>query len=175
MIGKRGTRPLLVLVSVVLAASLLGACGSSSSESGADQFRDQTKNGLLDFGEEAAETERDEATEAVEAFLTARAEADWAAACAQLSRSLLTKIERLARTATELEDTSCPSFLGTFSRLSAEEREDSPTVETGGSLRQRGAKAHLVYYGADEMVYAMPLSREGDAWKMDALAPKLLS
>lgn len=172
MTWEWGRRTLVVLTMAILAASLLAACGSSS-ESGSDQFRDKTDSPLLDFGEEASASELEEGEEVVEAFLAARAKGDWQQTCAQLSRAMLAKIEHLATTSTGLEDTSCPAFLEAFVRLSKRERSDSAIVDAG-SLRKQGRRAYLLYYGANEVVYAMPLSREGSAWKVDALAPELL-
>lgn len=156
----------------MLGAALLTACGSSAS--GSDQFRDKTNSPLLDFGEESSDAELNEAAEAVRGFFLARSRDDWAAACAQLSQAMLAKIEHLAISSTDLTDKSCPSFLGTFTSLSDQERHDS-TVVNAGSLRQQGDHAFLIYYGADEVVYAMPLSREGGAWKLSSLSSKQLS
>ncbi len=160
-------------MAALLAAILIAACGGSS-ENGSDQFRDQTDSATLDFGEEGSEAQLEEGADAVQAFLTARAAGDWDAACAQLARPMLAKIEHLAISATELEDKSCPSFLGTFTRLSAKEKKDSTEVDAG-SLRQQGREGFLIYHGAGEAVYAMPLNREGDVWKVASLTPELLS
>jgi hypothetical protein len=162
-----------LLIAAMLAAGLLVACGSGSGE-GADQFRDQTKSPLLDFGEEGSKEELEDGAMTVEAFFTARANADWPTACAQLAQPMLAKIEHLAASTTDLEDKSCPSFLGTFTRLSAKERKDS-TVVDGGSLRKQGQRAFLIYYGAGEVVYSMPLNREGGAWKLASLSSDRLS
>jgi hypothetical protein len=159
------------LVAGALGAALLAACGSSAD--GSDQFRDKTDSALLDFGEESDEAEREEAADAVHSFYSARARGNWPAACAQLSAAVLAKIEHLATSATELEDTSCPSFLETFTRLTARERRES-TVIDADSLRQQGARGFLIYYGPREVVYAMPLSKEDGAWKLDSLSSKLL-
>lgn len=160
------------LLVAALGATLLVACGSSAS--GSDQFRDQTDSKLLDFGEEGSEAELNAAADTVQGFYLARSKEDWPTACAQLSRATLAKIEHLAISATDLEDKSCPSFLGAFTSLSDQERRDS-TIVDAGSLRQQGEKAFLIYYGADEVVYAMPLSREGEAWKLASLSSKALS
>jgi hypothetical protein len=162
-----------MLIAVALGAALLSACGSGSS-GGSDQFRDQTDSKLLDFGEEGSEAEREAAADAVRGFYLARAKEDWPAACLQLSRSVLDKIEHLASSATELEDKSCPAFLGTFTRLTARERKES-TVVDAGSLREQGAQGFLIYRGAGEVVYAMPLSKEGERWKLDSLSSEKLS
>ena len=157
----------------LLAGALLAACGSGSV-TGSDQVRDQTDSALLDVGEEGSEAELDQGANVVEAFLTARAVGEWARACAQLSPAMLGKIEHLATSATELEDKSCPSFLGAFTRLSAKERRDTAVVEAG-SLRRQGRRAFLIYYASGEIVYAMPLSREGEDWKVGSLSPERLS
>jgi hypothetical protein len=160
------------LVVGALGAALLAACDSSTG--GSDQFRDKTDSALLDFGEEGSDTELEEAEEVVHGFFQARSQDDWSTACAQLSKAVLEKIEHLAISATDLADKSCPSFLGAFTSLTAQERHDSTVVEAGGSLRRQGAKGFLIYYGAGKTVYAMPLSEEGEAWKLASLSSKVL-
>jgi hypothetical protein len=174
MSRNKRTRLLAIFVVAALAAVLLGACGDSGSTSGSDQFRAQTKSPLLEFGEEGSESELEQAGETVSEFLAARAKEDWEATCAGLSQSLLDKLENLATNSTGLEDTSCPAFLKAFARLSPQEQQESEAID-GGSLRYQGAKGYLIYYGAEEVVYAMPLNREGNAWKVAAIAPKRLS
>jgi hypothetical protein len=169
--GEKAKWLVAALVAAALGAALLAACGSSTS--GSDQFRDQTDSALLDFGEESDEAGREEAADVVSSFYSARAREDWSATCAQLSGAVLAKIEHLATSATQLEDTSCPSFLETFTRLSAQEQRES-TVVDAGSLRQQGTKGFLIYYGAGKVVYAMPLSKEGGAWKVASLSSKVL-
>lgn len=159
-----------MLIVVALAAAVLAACGSSSS--GSDQFRDKTDSPLLDFGEESSEGEREEAAAAVHAFYLARGREDWAAACAQLAPAMQSKIEHLAVSSTDLEDKSCPSFLEAFLNLSERERQESAV--DGGSLREQGTRGFLIYSGAGEIVYAMPLNKDGEAWKVASLAPKRL-
>jgi hypothetical protein len=173
VIGKLPRRPSLAALLVsLLAATLLSACGSGS-ETGSDQFREQTDSPVLDFGEEGSEADLEEGGETVSTFLAARAAGDWREACAQVSRPMLAKIDHLATTATDLADKSCPSFLGTFTQLSAEERRNSASVEAG-SIRLKGKRAYVIYSGDGGVVYAMPLSREGDAWKVASLAPERL-
>lgn len=166
---------IVALVAAALGTALLAACGSSggSSGGGSDQFRDKTHSPLLDFGEESSEGEMEEAAEAVSSFLSARSQEDWPATCAQLSSALLAKIEHLAISSTDLEDKSCPSFLEAFLSVSAQERRQNTEID-GGSLRQKGTRGFLIYLGARENVYAMPLSKEDGAWKVDSLSSKLL-
>ena len=163
----------MVLIAGALGTAFLAACGGSTG--GSDQFRDATDSPLLDFGEESSDAELEEATEAVHSFFGARSREAWPVACAQLSRAMLAKIEHLATSATDLADKSCPSFLGAFTSLTDQERRESTVVAAGGSLWEQGDHAFLIYRGAHEVVYAMPLTREGDAWKLASLSSKSLS
>lgn len=160
-------------VAAALAAALLGACGDSGSTSGSDQFRDQTKSPLLDFGEEGNESELEEAEETVSDFLAAHSKEDWEATCDLLSRPMLDKLERLATTSTGLEDTSCNAFLEAFVVLSPQEKRAGAEIEAG-SLRHQGAKGYLIYSGSGEVVYAMPLDRQGGEWRVAALSAQRL-
>jgi hypothetical protein len=169
--GAKAKWLIATLIAAALGAALLAACGSSAG--GSDQFRDKTDSPLLDFGEESGTSELEEAEETVESFFQARSREDWPATCAQLSSALLGKIEHLAVSATELEDKSCPSFLEAFLNISEQEQRQSAVVDAG-SLRQKGARGFLIYYGANENVYAMPLRDEGGSWKVDSLSAKPL-
>jgi hypothetical protein len=171
--GEKAKWFLVVLIVGTLGTAFLAACGGSTS--GSDQFRDKTDSPLLDFGEESGDAELEEATKAVHAFFRARSHEAWAAACAQLSQAVLAKIGHLATSATDLADKSCPSFLGAFTSLTDQERRESTVVEAGGSLREQGDHAFLIYYGAHEAVYAMALTREGERWKLASLSSKDLS
>jgi hypothetical protein len=173
VIAGVGIRRLAALACLALAAALLAACGSSS-QSGSEQFRDKTHSPLLGFGQEASEAEMETAADSVESFFTARAKGEWGEACAQLSRAALAKIEHLATTATQLADTSCPSFLGAFIQVGPSQRRESTEFDPG-SLRVKGRLGYLIYYGAGEAVYAMPMSHEGGAWKVGSLSAKELS
>jgi hypothetical protein len=172
--GRNGrVRLFAVLVVGVLAAALLGACGDSGSSSGSDQFRDQTKSPLLDFGEEGSEPELEEVDATVSDFLASHSKEDWAAACDLLSKQLLEKLELLATNSTNLKDTSCPAFLEAFVVLSAQEKSESVEIE-GGSLRRQGEKGYLIYFGEEDAVYAMPLDRQGGEWRVATLSPQHL-
>jgi hypothetical protein len=147
------------------------------SGGGSAQF--QTKGGdnsVQEFGEEAAESELQEAAEAVHGFYVKRAEGDWKGACAYLSKAMLEQLEQLAASSTELSDKRCPSFLEAFtSPLSAAEWRQVTTVDAG-SLRDEGEQAFLIYYGAPgKTVYAMPLKQEEGAWKVGALSGDALN
>lgn len=164
--------PISALLVVALLA-LLGGCGDSSETSGSDQFRDQTKSALLDFGAEGSDSELEEAAAAVEKFFEVRSEEDWEAMCAQLSRALVDKLENLATGSTSLRDTSCASFLEAFTRLSAQDREE--TSVDAGSLRHAGKQGYLIYSGPDDLAYSIQMDEEGGEWRVAAISAQPLS
>jgi len=132
-------------------------------------------NSIQEFGEEADESELQEAAEAVHAFFVTRAEGDWSAACSYLSKSMTEQLEQLAASSTQLQNKGCASFLEAFtSPLSASTWREVTTVDAG-SLRHDGEQAFLIYYGApDKTVYAMPLAEEDGEWKVAALSGNAL-
>jgi hypothetical protein len=167
-------KPLVALALAALAASLLSACGGSASTNVSDQFRAQTKSPLLDFGEGSSESELEEAEETVSEYLAVHSREDWKATCDLLATPMLDKIEHLAISSTGLDDKSCPTFLESFVVLSAQEKKEGAAIE-GGSLRQQGDKGYLIYYGNGGVVYAMPLDRQDDSWRVAALSAQRLS
>lgn len=167
----RWTNPLWALIAVALAAAFLAACGGDAN--GADQFRDKTDSGLVDFGEEGSDSEREQAIETVDQFLAARSTGDWKAACEQIASPVARKFERLAVSSTRLGDTSCASFLEAFVELSPEELSERGVEE--GVLRRSGRRGYLIYFGANEVVCAMPLEDEDGEWKIALVSAKRLS
>jgi hypothetical protein len=162
----------VALCVAVLLATLAVACGGSGSSSGIEQLRSRTDSPLLEFGEEASDGELGQATETANAFLVARAKGDWEAACAQLSRDLVDKLERLASHSTGLNDTSCASFLKTFTRLTPAQKRETNANE--GALRRAGERGYLLYPGPGEAVEAMQLAAEGGGWRVAAIAVREL-
>jgi hypothetical protein len=146
------------------------------SGGGSEQFAVKGgDNSIQEFGEEADESELQEAAETVHGFFVTRAEGDWSAACSYLSKSMMEQLEQLAASSTQLENKGCASFLEAFtSPLSASTWREVTTVDAG-SLRHDGEQAFLIYYGApDKTVYAMPLAEEDGEWKVGALSGNAL-
>lgn len=145
------------------------------SGGGSDQFRTSGgDNSIQEYGDEADESELQEAAETVHNFFVARATGDWASACSYLSKAMLEQLEQLAASSTELKDKGCASFLQAFtSRLSAAEWRENTMVDAG-SLRHEDEQAFLIYYGAHRTVYAMPLKEEDGEFKVGALAGNTL-
>jgi hypothetical protein len=142
------------------------------SGGGSAQFRVQGgDNSVVDFGEEAGESDLEEAAEAVHGFYVARAEGDWPTACAHFSEALLKQLEGLAA---KSERESCASFLESFTTRQSDAAWRKTTVVDAVSLREGDAKAFLIYRGAAGQVYAALLSEEGGEWKLASLSASTL-
>lgn len=154
------------------AGSKLKAAPLKVSGGGAGQFRVKGgDNSIQSWGEESDESQLEAAAEAVHGFYLARANEDWAAACAYLARSLVRQLEQLAARSKQGGKADCATLLEALTRhpLPAAVRRES-TVVDAGSLRVGEESSFLIYRGAERTVYAMPLEDEDGAWKLTLLA-----
>ena len=139
MNGRRRRWTPAAPAAVALLVVLVSACGDSGSSGGIDRFSGKTDSPLLEFGEEGSAAETEQATETVSAFLAARAKGDWKTACAQLAKTLVDKLEKLASNSTGLGDTSCASFLDAFTRLTrAQKAKRAPRTARFAGRGKRG-------------------------------------
>jgi hypothetical protein len=144
------------------------------SGGGAAQFRTNGgDNSIQDYGEEE-ESELQEVAEIVHGFYVARAEERWDAACSYLSKSNIGQLEKLVAQAPEIES-GCAPALRAFTQPLPPAIEREVTTVDAGSFRREGEQGFLIYYGAEHIVYAMPLIEEGGAWKVTSLSGTTLS
>lgn len=142
------------------------------SGGGSDQFIVKGgDNSVASFGEESDESELREAAEAVHGFYAARAEGNWADACARLSEQLLKQLEDLA---TSSASKSCPVFLESFTTPLSDAAWAQIATVDAVSLRLDGEQAFLLYRGAGGDVYTMPLREEDGEWKVTGLSATVL-
>lgn len=141
------------------------------SGGGSAQFRSKGgDNSIQEFGEESAESELQEAAEALHGFYVARATEDWSAACGHLEKSMAAQLEQLAAQSQQLKGKGCAAALQAFTRpLPASVRRETTLVDAA-SLRRDGERAFLIYRGAERTVYAMPMQEEGGSWKVGLLS-----
>jgi hypothetical protein len=179
-------RGLIVLLALSL---LLGGCGGSGATAptepeaagrqphgdpggGSRQFLlEGGDNSIQRFGQEAATAEREAAAAALHAFLDARAEADWATACRYAGADLLRSLRQAVTSSGSQVRASCAVILrGLAAGVPPRSLREAAAADVG-SLRVEGARGYLLYRGLPpETVYAFPMLREGDAWKVEALA-----
>lgn len=132
-------------------------------------------NSIQEFGSEARESEFHEAAAALHDFLDARAERNWAAACAHLARSIKQSLWQLGARGGSSGGRSCASTLAALTgNLPAKSLREA-AIANVGSLRAKGDRGFLIYRGAGGTVYAISTSREGGRWKLASLAGVPLS
>lgn len=130
-------------------------------------------NSIQEFGEEGDESELREVAEIVHGFYVARAEERWDKACTYLSKSNIEQLEQLAARS-DRQNVDCGTVLKAFTRTLPDSIEREITTVDARSFRHDSKQGFLIYYGADKVVYAMPLLAEGGTWKVTALAGSTL-
>ena len=144
----------------------------SDSGGGSQQYVQKGgDNSVQEFGEEAGQKEFDAAAVALHDFLDARAEGNWAAACEQMSKSVVESFEKLAAQAKQLKDTSCAGILEKLTNPAAKSamKQEAEQADVG-SLRVEGDRSFVIYRGPRGAVLAMPMADEGGDWKVASLA-----
>ena len=145
------------------------------SGGGSEQFRTKGgDNSIQEFGDESDESELQEAAEVVHSFYVARAEEKWDTACSYLAKANIEQLEQLAAQSPQFKGSGCGPILKAFTRpLPAAVQREITTVDAG-SFRREGEQGFLIYYGAEQTVYAMPLREEDGSWKVAALSGSAL-
>lgn len=144
----------------------------SDSGGGSQQYVQKGgDNSVQEFGKEAGQQEFDAAAVALHDFLDARAEANWAAACGYMSKSVVESFEKLAAQAKQLKSTSCAGILEKLTNPAAKSamKQEAEQADVG-SLRVEGDRSFVIYKGPQGTVLAMPMANEGGDWKVASLA-----
>jgi len=137
------------------------------SGGGAERFKVKGgDNSIQEFGEEADTSELDAAATTLHNFLDARAEGNSAAACQYLAKSTIESFEQLA-SQTKSKDTSCGGILAAITNPAAKAAMKAEAEKADvGSLRIEGEQAFIIYTGTEGTILAMPMAKEGGAWKV---------
>lgn len=143
-----------------------GGSGSGSSEPSREFESVAGDKSISTYGEEASDAEREAASAALEGFMAGRASGDWQAACANLSKGTIEPIEKLLA-----PGKGCAETLSTAAkRLPASALENTMTGPID-SFRFEGETGFALYHGTGGVDYAMPMAKEGGAWKVTLLEP----
>lgn len=128
-------------------------------------------NSIQEFGEEADESEFEEAATALHNFLDARAEGNWAAVCEYMSSSQIKSFEQLAQRIDDGEALSCAETLERMTNPAAQQEltEEAKQADVR-SLRYEGERGFIIYTGLDETVIAIAMENENGRWKVAGLA-----
>jgi hypothetical protein len=141
------------------------------SGGGSAQFRTKGgDNSVQEFGQEADDSERDEAAAALHNFLDARAAEDWESACSFLAEQVRESLEKLAAQADQAENTSCAGILAKLTNRAALPALRSEAARADvGSLRIEGDRAFILYRSG-ETVFTVPMANEEGSWKVASFA-----
>ncbi len=159
--------------------------GSSSNASiphndsggGSSQYRVKGgDNSVQNFGDEADESERDQASAAVHGFLDARANQDWNEACSYLATPVKEQLESVAEKSEQLKDANCAAILEALASQANPKllREEAAKADIG-SLRIEDERAFLIFRGLDNTVYTIPMVDEDGDWLLGSIAPTPLT
>ena len=170
----RGVKVTLLLAVVALLGAGFSACAGDGSED-SDQsgaFRVQGgDNSIQDYGEEADRSELAAAEAVLAGYLAARAADDWEKQCRYLAKATLKPLEQLAANSPQLQGKGCAALLEELSDgIPASTRTD-PMSAGLGSLRSEDDRAFALFHGSKGVDYFIPMSKEGEDWKVAALAP----
>jgi hypothetical protein len=147
------------------------------SGGGSAQFRVKGgDNSVQEFGDEAGDSEFEQAAADLHGFLDARAGGAWQAACSYVSKGIVDSFKQLAGRAKQGQGTNCAAVLETLTSPAVERATKAEADGADvGSLRVEGERGFLLYRGVGGTVFAMPMANEGGAWKVAALAGTPLS
>ncbi len=147
--------------------------GSQSSSAGEGSAPFRTKGGdnsIQNFGDEADASEREAAEANVTAYLEARAKGDWAKSCENLAAGAIKPLEQLAQSSPQLKGKGCAAIIGALSAQLPASSRANPLTQGIASLRIEGDQGFALFHGPHGTDYFIPLAKEGDQWKVAALA-----
>ena len=128
-------------------------------------------NSIPDYGTEAPTSERERAASEIGAYLTVRAEGNWAAACTYLSKPTRQGFEHLAASSSSGKAAGCAKIYAALSsRVPTSERANT-LIHGLSSLRAKGVNGFALYVGPHGQQYVMPVRHEGGQWKVTQLSP----
>jgi len=155
-----------------------GADGAAADPMPADSSatkaftRPGADNSIQESGSEASDPELAQAAAALHAYLDARADEAWGRACSQLAAGMSASLGQIAAgsPAGGGKQLGCPQILAaTSAGMPAYLRRDL-TEARPGALRVDGKGAFLLFHGAHDTDYFMPMAREAGRWKVAAIA-----
>lgn len=129
-------------------------------------------NSVQEYGVESDSSERREASIALQAYLNARGDEDWGAACSLLATKPMEQIERVQRIAAKQGQKldGCPQTMALLKEGEAQEEQGTVITEVlslrgGGDIS--GDPSYLIYTAPPgRTLFSMPMYFEGGTWKV---------
>jgi hypothetical protein len=155
---------------LALAVSLAACGGGGEGQSAsAGSSPAESAGGLLrGDGERADKAELGQAARTLRRFLNTVAARRWKTACAEMANSTVARLEKVAANSKLPKD--CPAALAKLAgvRSARSLKADARRADVR-SLRVNGDRAVVVYRSHEGVRLAMPMVREGGAWRPVAL------
>jgi hypothetical protein len=134
----------------------------SDSGGGSAQFRGRGDNSVQELGSEGGDSEFEQAAAALHGYLDALAAGRWKAACSYMESGFRNSVEEFGG--------PCAATLAGLSGEPSSAAAEEAAVADAGALRVDGDQGFLLFHGADNSDFFMPVAREGGRWKIAALA-----
>lgn len=146
------------------------------SGGGAAQFEEKGgDNSIQEFGAESSGSEFEQAAATLHDYLDARAAHAWAASCRYLAPVVVEQLAQLASAgganSGKGSKPSCARLVAGLSAGVPSSALREAAVADVGALRVRGRSAFLLFVGPHGARFFVPMAREGDRWKVAAIAP----
>jgi hypothetical protein len=133
-------------------------------------------NSVQNFGDEADESERDQASAALHGFLDARANQDWNEACSYLATPVKDQLESVADKSEQLKDKGCAAILEALASQADPKLYRKEAAQASvGSLRIEDERAFVIFRGLEKTVYTIPMVDEDGEWLLGSIAPTPLT
>ena len=140
---------------------------AASNPAAATESAEDGAGGAADFGEEAEGADRAGADRAVQEFLRAWADGDWAGACSLLATSTKQDLELFAGQYVKSQD--CTEQLKALgSKLPPKLLPQAEPIEVT-DVRLEDDNGFVIYSDANGTEFAFPVVQEDSAWKVAAI------
>jgi hypothetical protein len=129
-------------------------------------------NSVQEYGVEANESSRREASIALATYLNARAEGNWNGACSLLASQPTQQLEKLAGNKAD-----CAEVLGATGKGTSSQPGSSITevLSFRGEGEISGNPSYLIFKGPPgQTLFSMPMYQQGGAWKVGLAQPSEL-
>ena len=132
-------------------------------------------NSIQTWGLEASAQERDEVTAILQAFLDARAAADWATACSYLAAEQRAEFESLGN-GDKRGNAACAETMRVFADgVPPSAYDEEAQIDYVLSLRVGEGNAFLIYTRPNtNKIYANALTEEDGTWKVVSVGPTVI-
>lgn len=168
MLGKGSASLVLLLV----AAAIAGGCGGNGGAATAGPSSGARGSGGPAerlFGAEGKDSEREEATRTLRAWMKAREAHRWKEVCSYFSRRYSKLVTEDAHHSSEGKAKTCAQALAYFGH-NAMGSYASTLVGSVTRLRVSGDEGSAEYHGPHGKDYYVPMRKEGSHWTVDNAA-----